>query len=256
MNIHENTALLDAFADGELTAAEMAEVQAHLETCPNCRAYVDDVLAMRAAFPTEDDLPLPTDFTDKVMAAVANAPQSRPKKQPWGKLLTAAACLAVIVLVQRVGPGVAENMDTAAYSIADCAVEENTPLERSMDAPAETEAEEAPAALYDNAGVYATSGGTTAAKNGDVSSAVQNAAPTETVGESADDETIPTVWIAASALGDLLAEREPEETEADCVRYRLTRAEFDALAARLAERDILLADDSGSEQLLLEVVTD
>lgn len=255
MNIHENTALLDAFADGELTAAEMAEVQAHLETCPDCRAYVDDVLAMRAAFPTEDDLPLPADFTDKVMAAVANAPQSRPKKQPWGKLLTAAACLAIIVLVQRVGPGVAETMDTAAYSTADCAFEENVSVERSMDAPAETEAEEAPAALYDCAEVYATCG-TTAAENGDVSSAAQNAAPTETVGESADDETIPTVWIAASALGDLLAEQEPEETEADCVRYRLTRAEFDALAARLAEQDILLADDSGSEQLLLVVVTD
>lgn len=255
MNIHENTALLDAFADGELTAAEMAEVQAHLETCPNCRAYVDDVLAMRAAFPTENDLPLPAAFTDKVMAAVANAPQSRPKKQPWGKLLTAAACLAVIVLVQRVGLGAAETMDTAAYSTADCAFEENVSVERSMDAPAETEAEEAPAALYDCAEVYATCG-TTAAKNGDVSSAAQNAAPTETDGESADDETVPTVWIAASALGDLLAEQEPEETEADCVRYRLTRAEFDALAARLAERDILLADDSGSEQLLLVVVTD
>ena len=29
MKIHENAALLDAFVDGELTAAEMAEVQEH-----------------------------------------------------------------------------------------------------------------------------------------------------------------------------------------------------------------------------------
>ena len=38
MKIHENAALLDAFVDGELTAAEMAEVQAHLAECPGCQA--------------------------------------------------------------------------------------------------------------------------------------------------------------------------------------------------------------------------
>ena len=52
MNIHENTALLDAFVDGELTSEEMISVQSHLDECPECRAYVDDVLAIRASFPT------------------------------------------------------------------------------------------------------------------------------------------------------------------------------------------------------------
>ena len=55
MNIHENTALLDAFVDGELTSEEMISVQSHLDECPECRAYVDDALAIRASFPTEDD---------------------------------------------------------------------------------------------------------------------------------------------------------------------------------------------------------
>ena len=31
MNIHENTALLDAFVDGELTSEEMISVQSHLD---------------------------------------------------------------------------------------------------------------------------------------------------------------------------------------------------------------------------------
>ena len=101
MNIHENTALLDAFVDGELTSEEMISVQSHLDECPECRAYVDDALAIRASFPTEDDLPLPADFTENVMRSVAKAPQSRPKRQPWGKLAAAAACLAVIVLMQH-----------------------------------------------------------------------------------------------------------------------------------------------------------
>ena len=102
MNIHENTALLDAFVDGELTSEEMISVQSHLDECPECRAYVDDVLVIRASFPTEDDAELPADFAETVMKAVAETPQSRPKKrQPWGKLAAAAACLAVIVLQQQ-----------------------------------------------------------------------------------------------------------------------------------------------------------
>ena len=85
MNIHENTALLDAFVDGELTSEEMISVQSHLDECPECRAYVDDVLVIRASFPTEDNAELPADFAETVMKAVAETPQSRPKKrQPWG----------------------------------------------------------------------------------------------------------------------------------------------------------------------------
>lgn len=76
MNIHENTALLDAFVDGELTSEEMISVQSHLDECPECRAYVDDALAIRASFPTEDDAELPADFAETVMKAVAETPQS------------------------------------------------------------------------------------------------------------------------------------------------------------------------------------
>ena len=147
MNIHENTALLDAFVDGELTSDEMIQVQAHLDECPACQAYVDDALAIRAAFPTEDDLPLPADFTENVMRSVAKAPQSRPKKQPWGKLAAAAACLAVIVLVQHGALGGTGSTDSAsAYDTAavmDVAAAESAPAERSMDSPsADTESEE------------------------------------------------------------------------------------------------------------------
>lgn len=134
MKIHENTALLDAFVDGELTAAEMAEVQAHLAECPDCQAYVDDVLAIRADFPTAESTELPADFAGHVMQAVAKTPQSRPKKQPWGKLAAAAACLAVIVLVQY-GAGLSSrntSNEAAAYT-ADCAAAEST-VERSADA--------------------------------------------------------------------------------------------------------------------------
>ena len=55
-------ALLDLYVDGELSPDDMDRVRAHLETCSGCRAYVDDALAIRAAFPDVEDTEVPTGF--------------------------------------------------------------------------------------------------------------------------------------------------------------------------------------------------
>ena len=278
MNIHENTALLDAFVDGELTSDEMIQVQAHLDECPACQAYVDDALAIRAAFPTEDDIPLPADFSENVMRSVAKAPQSRPKKQPWGKLAAAAACLAVIVLVQHGALGSTGSTDSsAAYDTAavmDVAAAESAPAERSMDSPsAGTESEE----TADNSAeaFTATSGGsletqksndTAAYTSGsgqsgiqvDLPSASEDAAQENgasvTVGPS-NQADLPTVHVSAADIGDLLDGREPAETEnSGTLRYLLTRQEYDDLVAELADRGVSLEEpDADSQQLWLEV---
>ena len=278
MNIHENTALLDAFVDGELTSDEMIQVQAHLDECPACQAYVDDALAIRAAFPTEDDIPLPADFSENVMRSVAKAPQSRPKKQPWGKLAAAAACLAVIVLVQHGALGGTGSTDSAsAYDTAavmDVAAAESAPAERSMDSPSVgTESEE----TADNSAeaFTATSGGsletqkskdTAAYTSGsgqsgiqvDLPSASEDAAQENgasvTVGPS-NQADLPTVHVSAADIGDLLDGREPAETEnSGTLRYLLTRQEYDDLVAELADRGVSLEEpDADSQQLWLEV---
>ena len=278
MNIHENTALLDAFVDGELTSVEMIQVQAHLDECPACQAYVDDALAIRAAFPTEDDLPLPADFTENVMRSVAKAPQSRPKKQPWGKLAAAAACLAVIVLVQHGALGSTGSTDSAsAYDTAavmDVAAAESAPAERSMDSPsAGTESEE----TADNSAeaFTATSGDsletqkskdTAAYTSGSGQSGIQVDLPSAS--EDAAQENgasvtvgpfnqadLPTVHVSAADIGDLLDGREPAETEnSGTLRYLLTRQEYDDLVAELADRGVSLEEpDADSQQLWLEV---
>ena len=278
MNIHENTALLDAFVDGELTSDEMIQVQAHLDECPACQAYVDDALAIRAAFPTEDDLPLPADFTENVMRSVAKAPQSRPKRQPWGKLAAAAACLAVIVLVQHGALGSTGSTDSAsAYDTAavmDVAAAESAPAERSMDSPsAGTESEE----TADNSAeaFTATSDGsletqkskdTAAYTSGSGQSGIQVDLPSAsedtaqengasvTVGPS-NQADLPTVHVSAADIGDLLDSREPAETgDSGTLRYLLTRQEYDDLAAALLDRGLVLEEtDSDSQQLWLEV---
>ena len=105
--------LLDAFTEGDLFMEDMVWVQQHLNTCPDCQAYVEDLLSMRAAFPTVDDVVVPAGFTASVMAAVANTPQatapvaakakkaSAKKNTPWIKVLSGlAACCAIVLLAQ------------------------------------------------------------------------------------------------------------------------------------------------------------
>ena len=262
MKIHENAALLDAFVDGELTAAEMAEVQAHLAECPGCQAYVDDALAIRADFPTADSTELPADFTDHIMQAVAKTPQSRPKKQPWGKLAAAAACLAVIVLVQY-GAGLSSrntSNEAAAYT-ADCAAAEST-VERSADASSGDDADSCqPMDSPDDSGepdsVAADS--TQQANKSEstdgtasIQSAYQNGKSAVPVITGAD---LPTVRVSATEIGDLLDDRTPtEQKDTGVVRYLLTRTEFDALAEELADQGVTLeTEDTDRSQLWLEV---
>lgn len=272
MKIHENAALLDAFVDGELTAAEMAEVQAHLAECPGCQAYVDDALAIRADFPTAESTELPADFTDHIMQAVAKTPQSRPKTQPWGKLAAAAACLAVIVLVQY-GAGLSSrntSNEAAAYT-ADCAAAEST-VERSADASSGDDADSCqPMDSADDSGesdsVAADSGepdsvaadSTQQANKSEstdgtasIQSAYQNGKSAVPVITGAD---LPTVRVSATEIGDLLDDRTPtEQKDTGVVRYLLTRTEFDALAEELADRGVTLeTEDTDSSQLWLEV---
>ncbi len=272
MKIHENTALLDAFVDGELTAAEMAEVQAHLAECPGCQAYVDDALAIRADFPTAESTELPADFTDHIMQAVAKTPQSRPKTQPWGKLAAAAACLAVIVLVQY-GAGLSSrntSNEAAAYT-ADCAAAEST-VERSADASSGDDADSCqPMDSPDDSG----ESDSVAADSGEPDSVAADSAQQANKSESTDGPAsiqsayqngksavpvitgadLPTVRVSATEIGDLLDDRTPtEQKDTGVVRYLLTRTEFDALAEELADRGVTLeTEDTDSSQLWLEV---
>ena len=104
----EYEALLDLYVDGELTAEELLRVQTHLEKCPHCRAYVDDAMAMRLAFPEIEETELPEGFHESVMARIAaeSAPVVKKSSQRrWWKTLApvAAACFAVMLLANRGG---------------------------------------------------------------------------------------------------------------------------------------------------------
>ena len=193
---------------------------------------------------------------------MAKSPQSRPKTQPWGKLAAAAACLAVIVLVQY-GAGLSSrntSNEAAAYT-ADCAAAEST-VERSADTSSGDDADSCqPMDSPDDSGEpdsVAADSAQQANKSestdgtASIQSAYQNGKSAVPVITGAD---LPTVRVSATEIGDLLDDRTPtEQKDTGVVRYLLIRQEYNDLAAELADRGVTLeTEDTDSSQLWLEV---
>ena len=232
----EFEALLDLYVDGELPAEEMIRVQAHLDTCPRCQFYVDDLLAIRAAFPDAEDTIVPEGFTERVMAAVRQSavPVKKTKHIPWKKvLLPLAACCAVVVMAlpfvgmngAKMESAPAEAPAAAAMYAADMAVAEEAAEECAVaEAPAEaapevfdTTADKAPAETQYTAKATVAGGGETGIS--------------ARAGSS-------NVTLTAEEAGTLLEGYElAEETETE-LRYQLSAEEFDALIAALADAGI------------------
>lgn len=195
----EYAALLDLYADGELTAEETARVAEHLTRCPGCAAYVDDILTIRAAFPDVEDTPVPEDFSRRVMEAVAAHPRTTPqKRRPWLRAaLPLAACLAVAILLQSgtlqrlIPAGAGSSSDTAAGA----AMTENT-TEAGWDGAADM-----------------ADGGAAAEESASLprlSDDADGAAPEETVPPEEAAEVTPEV--TAEVTPEVTAEEAPEVT--------------------------------------------
>lgn len=90
--------------DGEATRAEQAELAAHLETCPACRAYFADIKRIHGALAREE-IVVPEGFGLRVMDRVRETAQDRPEEHKkvipfprWRRWAALAACCAVAAL--------------------------------------------------------------------------------------------------------------------------------------------------------------
>ena len=232
-------ALLDPFVDGELSPDEMARVQAHLDGCPACRAYVDDALAIRASFPDAEDTPVPDGFAESVMARIraeaASQAEAAPQKKtsrPWLKALASlAACCAIVLLA---APMFSHSSKTEAApaeapaAAADTAASTERAMEFALteEAPAGESAEESREDL--------------------ASSKLYDAAPSPSAAADSGatayfTEADPASWLTLTAeeAGSLLADFTPaEETETE-LRYELTSLELENLLTALSEAGIV-----------------
>lgn len=245
-------ALLDPFVDGELSPDEMARVQTHLDECPACRAYVDDALAIRAAFPHVEDTLVPDGFAESVMAHIRAEAASKEKiSRPWLKALASlAACCAIVLLVAPIFSGSAKTEAPAAT--ADTAV----PTERALsteETTEETASAEAPAAeTYDTTGTAETESAApaSAAEPEEDQASLKSDSPSVQM-QAIDGGTLSTLTLPSEAAS-LLADFTPVEETDTQARYELTRQEFDTLAASLSQAGIdYELEDAGSGTVLV-----
>ena len=273
-------ALLDLYVDGELSPEDMDRVRAHLETCSGCRAYVDDALAIRAAFPDVEDTEVPTGFAESVMSAVQAAAQERPaapqaKKRHWGRvLLPLAACCAIVILLHGVTGSKNSPVEfaTASSSATDTATTESESIaeteEAAAEAPAETPADGAAdggAAPETRVAFTTSDAGTGASVNAQASSKAlpetgvvevpagaavpeaQAEEPEEAGVEAASSvSAFATLRLTTAQAGDLLAEHAPVSDADGVLCYELFREDYDALLAALADTGITPEPDAES----------
>lgn len=273
-------ALLDLYVDGELSPEDMDRVRAHLETCSGCRAYVDDALAIRAAFPDVEDTEVPTGFAESVMSAVQAAAQERPaapqaKKRHWGRvLLPLAACCAIVILLHGVTGSKNSPVEfaTASSSATDTATTESESIaeteEAAAEAPAETPADGAAdggAAPETRVAFTTSDAGTCASVNDQASSKAlpetgvveapagaavpeaQAAEPEEFGVEAASSvSAFATLRLTTAQAGDLLAEHAPVSDADGVLCYELSREDYDALLAALADNGVTPEPDEES----------
>lgn len=231
-------ALLDPFVDGELTPDEMARVQAHLDECPACRVYVDDALAIRAAFPDAEDTELPDGFAESVMARIqAEAAAHRQRSRPWLKALASlAACCAIVLLAAPMFSGGAKTEAAPAAAAA--------PAERAMgfslteEAPAKESAEEPREDLAASKSYDAAPAPSAAADSGATAYCIE--------ADAASSLTLPPE--AASLLADFA----PVEETDTAIRYELSRQDCDVLTESLSQAGIDYdLEDPGADTVLV-----
>lgn len=260
-------ALLDPFVDGELSPEEMTRVQAHLDECPACRAYVDDALAIRAAFPDADDMELPENFAETVMARIqaeaaprAEAAAQKRKSRPWVKALASlAACCAIVLLA---GPLLFSNhakMEAASTSAAAAPAERamESSVEETTEEAAPAEAEAPAAEAYDIAEPEETGGTEPAAPApASVTAAKPEEAPSKSDApaafQTADGGGIISTLTLPPEAASLLAGFTPVEETDTQARYELTRQDCDVLRSALDRAGIAFTlDDAGSDTVLV-----
>ena len=269
----EFAALLDPYIDGELSPAETARVREHLRTCDGCRAYVQAALAMRDAFPEEEDTPVPDGFAAGVMAAIRADAAPRKRRRPrWAKtLLPLAACCAIVVLAVS---GLPRPSDTA--------VADNLESQAEIAAPAEAAAPDADSSEEDTAATaYAAQSGEDTADGPDSTVTATDLPKTDaaaphaqeqpslatdpkisivpregTSAEEAVPETAPATFavqspsltLTAEEAGNLLDSYTPASESDGALVYELTAAEYTTLLQQLEQQGLVVAGAATAEE--------
>ena len=271
-------ALISAWLDGELNEEETGRLQAHLFTCPGCRAYLADLKAMGRAFPSLEEVEVPEDFTASVMdrvRAMTPPEKKRASHTLWRRWGAWACCLALLALV---GGGVwraglvsrgAQNQiaaaDAASMTTASAGAESDgsesaqaAPEEASQDAKApagsgfQTQTSQEEAQTPESARDETSQGGAEAETPASAGQAELQS------GAGSVLSWRMSVTVPADGA-DLLAGFTPQETDGETggAVYYLSSEEYEALVTALSDRGIGAEETAGdaAASLIRVVVT-
>lgn len=143
--------LISARLDGELTAQEQAELDAHLQTCPACRAIAKELEGMHSALTELSEVPAPAELSQTVLSKI-KAERNANRRRVFRTVASLAACLVLCVGVVRITDATYSDLPrssgaTKADGFSYLARSESALADQA--APAEAEAAAAPkAACY------------------------------------------------------------------------------------------------------------
>ena len=95
--------LLSAYADNELSGAQMYSVRQHIAICPHCAVELDSIAQLKALASAVHEVEPPAGFESRLRASIAKetSRQSKPGA-PWG--IAAAAAAAVVLIALQFAP--------------------------------------------------------------------------------------------------------------------------------------------------------
>ena len=188
-----------AMLDGELSDGEAAELRAHLDECPECRAFLD---AMKAVYGlSAKELPeAPPELSKNVMervraeaGAAADHPRSRVIRFPFRSLAAAAAAALVLWAGARSLP--AFRAKSAAPQAAAAGLAQESAVVSAEEAEDEAVEEEAVSSEPEAYG--AVNGSMLFDSENPLSAPAAEAAPEE---ERSTSRAVPTVTVHGTAL--------------------------------------------------------
>lgn len=155
--------MADEYIEGELTAAEMREFEAHIAECEDCRKEFEELRALKEAIRSAEE-EMPEGLHSRIMASI----EAEPKKKPRRKaaffrgaaisvacvMLCLSATLAITLIpMWRSGTGGEGLPNDPQYSLEDTIVEECNKSDSALSQPTDEniEAEQTSASAQDPA---------------------------------------------------------------------------------------------------------
>lgn len=185
--------MADEYIEGELTAAEMHEFEAHIAECEDCRKEFEELRALKEAIRSAEE-EMPEGLHSRIMASI----EAEPKKKPRRKaaffrgaaisvacvMLCLSATLAITLIpMWRSGTGGEGLPNDPLYSLEDTIVEECNKSDSALSQPTDEniEVEQTSASAQDPAPEIAPSDNTIPENTFEESMSVAETAQPETM---------------------------------------------------------------------------